>query len=208
MRSNLTSLFSERDIHSETIRLKGKIAQEIDGWDENKVLNVIEADAVVDFSTRYKLTPPEIHFNKVKDDKQKGEGRSNTQFVGRIGGNISGPAGSIKVVALTIPVSGEVNLLNIGPSEYYPRYPYTEFGESEITIFVQVNRENKDQARKQIKTEINKLQNSIEFLAADFEKWNNEIPSIVVSRIRHRKKQIQESNEFHDSLGISNLDEK
>lgn len=195
------NLFRERGINSIISSREMNITREIDAWDDVRLLNVDVDGAVSDFTERFRLTPPELHLGRrVIEEPKRDIGEEIHSVMDRFGEGYEQVLPAENYVALIVPYSGGVDMLDIEPNPCIRRSTIAKVNDSQLIVYVPVGRFSTDDPVPQIESMLEVLRKNIDSLTENCREWNKRIGGIVAERIQQQQERIQNKREYYNSI--------
>ena len=173
--------------------MKLKLKNEIDGFNDNYILNVSEDDLLEVLQTNYTLEAPSIHEDKVhiietEVDVELRIGRSH-------------PSKGVRV-KISIPFEGDAELLQYIPSKYTFSRPRGEIIGQEIHLIYEMVTDDADEFKKVYMQELDEIKQYVEWVREDVKNFNDSLKSFAGQSVRLRKKKILDAYNLVSALEI------
>lgn len=173
--------------------MKLQLKNEIDGFNDNYILNVSEEDLLEVLQTNYSLEVPSIlenriHIIETKVDVELRIGRSHYSKGTR--------------VKISIPFEGDGELLQYSPSQFTLSRPRGEIIGQEIHIIYEIVTYDADRFKKMYMQELDEIKQYIEWVREDVKNFNDSLKSLAGQCIRQRKKKILDAYNLVSALEL------
>ena len=181
--------------------------QEVDGWDENKVLAASEADLVDYLVQRYTLDAPSLRPREdwdsnaneeqvdVSHDFRRGFGRGDRRIF------VPGHRFTVR-----IPFEGDANLFDYRPSTFNFNPPRANIPKSKpvVTFTFTAPQDDVDanKIRQDIDREVANLNGYLSWVRSDCAAWNAKVQDTAVECLQARKRRLLQQADLLSSLGI------
>ena len=173
--------------------MKLKLKNEIDGFNDNYILNVSEDDLLEVLQTNYILEVPSIlenriHIIETEVDVELKIGRSHSSKGVR--------------VKISIPFEGDAELLQYIPSQYTFSRPRGEIIGQEIHLIYEMVTYDADEFKKVYMQELDEIKQYVEWVREDVKNFNDSLKSFAGQSVRLRKKKILDAYNLVSALEI------
>lgn len=174
---------------------KEKIKSEINGLDENYILNVNEENLAESLVDNYKVTPISINFDKKSQLPPKEINIPVNNFGRKI--EIKGA-----VITIVIPVEGTIKLLNYLPSMYFSSLPRGKIVQNEIYITYEISNDNVENLKQQLNHDLDLIGKYAQNINTEIVEYNNSLKNYIENEINIRKSRILSNLNLVNSLNI------
>ena len=200
--SELNHLFNQNDWHSVERGHKQKLLSEIDGLDENRVLNTPANDLYDYFEKEYRVDIPVLHEDQiVSDQKEVQIDVSHDPFRGIHDRSqpfyIQGTS-----VEITIPFSGDAEVFKISPTTYSLTSPIADVRSNVIILTFEGVKLEPESLRKDIDSTIAHIRTTLETLRNDAVNLNNDLPGLIRTKLEERRNKLLVNRDLVSSLGF------
>ena len=181
---------------------KQTLQSEIDAIPGNRILNTSVDDLCEYFEKKFWISVPELHEDDIVVDMEEVQ-IDISQDVTRHIRDRSRPfyvPGTL--VKLTIPFSGESEVLKIQPTTCSKPPPRGEIQDSVLVIKVQGTDLKSQQVKDEINRQIGSIKNHLDWLRNNAHEFNNEIRQIAKEQINWRREKLLADQNLVESLGF------
>ena len=200
-------LFCGRSL-SDLIRAYPQLMRdEVDKWEENKILAASETDLIDYLVEKYILNGPKLRpreeWNVVSEDT-----KVDVSHDFRRGGYRDGRRLFVAGQRITVhvPFEGDADLFSMQPASYTlnPPRAHVSKRESALTFSLTVPHDDSDAKRiqGQINNEVASVERCLEWVRNDCEAWNGDLRRMAKDCIRVRKRRLLEQASLLEQLGI------
>lgn len=196
-------LFCDEDLRGLIELYERQLREEVEGWEQNKVLAGSESDLVTYLVEKYTLHSPRLLREEIHIER---EGEASIDVSGdprRYVRDRSRPLylpGSFVTVA--IPFEGESALFSYKASTYSLNPPRGRVSESRILISFHGTDFDAERLRNEIDTTVNKIDDLVTHTRNDCEGWNARVQSIAEECLLNRKTRILKQANMVSALGL------
>lgn len=198
---NKSIIFQKGRISEVFQRAYENINAVIDNQSENYILNVNETDYIDYLEKIYRLSVPEIHFDRVYADSYEDD--IPAEYFPRTFNVYNGKKYKRDIIKYFIPVSGDIDLLNFKPASSFSLLGanFEIEGNNLVTEFINFSN-NADEIKRNYENEVNRIHSNYNNLIKDIENFNNSMRTQINSFLSHRKQNLINKNNLLSSLGV------
>lgn len=195
-------IFSGERISDTFQRHYESIKATIEGDSENYILNVNETEYIEHLEGKYKISPPEIHFDQVYVDSY--EDYVPAEYFPRSYDVHVGKSYKKQIIQFFIPCSGEISLLNCcTDSAIYMRGGgHFEIRNNKLLAeFINFSN-NPDEIKCNYQNEANGIHDNYSAIKKDIENYNTSLKGQITSQFNQHKQKLLSKNNLLSSLGV------
>lgn len=195
-------LFSDLDLHAVIGEHRKRIQTEIEGLEQNRILNTAEQDLVNYFVEKYTLEPPRL----VRDEMTADQHETNVDV--RYHGHrwIDDRSQPVYIpgqqIDIEIPFSGEPNLFKARASTYTTSPPSGRIENQTLILSYQIPHDVNQDIRPMLDGQLDQIEKHLEWVRNDVRGYNNSIYAIAETAIRNRKERLLANQGRVAALGI------
>lgn len=199
--SNSFHVFYEEELRPFLEERKGDLRAEVEGLEDNEVLNVSEDEMVKYLVAKYRLQPPAIHFHEVSVDRVEKE--IPAELFPGIGYNVrSGKRYKKPVIVYYLPLSGEHELLKYRPSRFSTMTHEMEVRDGHLCFEVISFSGDPEEVKREAEERLKYLENQLPNLVADVEAYNAHLPQFAQQVLQGRKHNILDQHDLVAALEV------
>jgi len=184
-----TYLFSNLDWFSVQKSMKKSLIDEINRFDENRLLNTSVDDLCDYFQKKYRFDVPVLRETEIVADQHELQIHRPPYVAGTM-------------VEITVPFDGEDDAFNIRPTIHSFSPPIAEIRKSALILKVQGTDLKTEQVRASIDSTVSEIKTYLDNLRSNGTEWNNKLPQLARSAIERRRAKLLENQNLVASLGF------
>ena len=196
-------LFCDEDLRGLIELYERQLRDEIEGWEQNKVLAGSESDLVTYLLEKYSLHAPRLLREDIHIDR---EGEASIDVSGDPHRHVRDRSRPLYLpgsfVTVAIPFEGESALFSYKASHYSLNPPRGRVSESRILISFHGTDFDAEQLRNEIDATVNRIDDLLTHTRNDCQGWNARVQSIAEECLRNRKTRILKQANMVSSLGL------
>ncbi|MEA2861904.1 MAG: hypothetical protein QOC72_3943 [Methylobacteriaceae bacterium] len=201
-------LFAEGDFFRLMDSRRQALANEIQSYDSNQLLNTPTDDLVQYFRARFALESPKLRQEDAHVDQQEAQVQVRDHFADFRGGHggvtISVPGTRVE---LTIPFEGDPNMFRVRPNTFDSAPPYAIISGSTLIIRVQGRDLTQDRLKQELDNTLNSIKQYLQWQKTNAEEFNRTLDATVRTGIEARKEKLLRAQNLVAGLGF-NLKER
>jgi hypothetical protein len=186
-------LFNKIDWFSVRENQRQQMAEEIAGYDGNKLLNTSVEDLSKYFDEKYRIEVPTLREEEITADQREAQ-----IDVSRAG----------TLVEITVPFDGEAEVFNIQPSTYTMSPPIADVSGANLIIQISGTDLTSEQVRSQVDRTINEIKMYLENLRKDVKDLNDSLLATARETINRRRAKLLKDQSLVAGLGFPLRDRK
>jgi hypothetical protein len=178
---------------------KKKLCDEVNSMDGDRLLNTSVDDLCNYFEKKYRIDVPILRENNIVADQQETKIDMSHDFDGYYRRPLY-VAGTC--IEITIPFDGEAERFNIQPSSYTLNPPIGEVSANSVVFKIEGVDLDAEKVKKQINQTISEINNYLQNLRKDVEKFNSQVWTFAHQTLEQRRKKLLANRNLVSSLGF------
>jgi len=202
-RFRLDHLFSKQYLRDYFEIRYQKVNQAIEQYHPNKLLNTPSDDLIDYFANLGSVEAPKLVITDIYVDQAETNIEVNRRFENDDWHRNEPRYVHGTSVSLHIPFTGEPELFQLRASTYSSNPPYAEIVGSEVIIEYtsSTSKATPEEVKRRLDSELNKLQENLDWVQRDVHSHNNNIRGHVRQQIQARQKRLLDNQNLVSSLG-------
>ena len=200
-------LFCRKDLGALIRSYPEAIRNEVDGWEENKVLAASETDLINFLEQKYVLDGPELRPREEWQASSE-DTKVDVSHDFRRGGYLDGRQLLVpgQRVIVKVPFSGDPDLFEFQPSTYDLNPPRAKVlaheSALELSFTAPHDESNAQRIQQQMDNVITSVERCLERVRRDCEGWNSNLTRVATDCVQARKRRLLEQANLVAQLGI------
>lgn len=195
-------LFSDLDLHAVIVDYRKRIQAEIEGLEQNRLLNTSEQDLADYFVEKFTLEPPVLIKDEMIADQH--ETKVDARYHGhRWIEDTTRPAYIPgQRIDIEIPFTGEADLFKARASTYTMSPPSGRIAQQTLVLSYEIPHDTNQDIRPQLERQLQEIEKHLDWVRNDLSGYNNSIRAIAETAIQKRRERLLANQGRLAALGI------